>query len=672
MVLSEIDKSINYKEIKALNDDDIDYETNVYSGQLFEKYVEFALGKPKYFYIEKNIIFFYIYLVHNATFLNIGVFEILSSDYPNMIDDDGNILVNKLNKSLIFEFAENYITKKYNITNQSNLAKEDEDKGDKIIGDDKEAAEIIDKKPKVSDEQIDKLKVTASLEKEVKLKEETKENDEEERRIFVSNKTNYWLEEFFKNNNYSIKDNEAGGDCLFASIRDGLEGINQDLYKDLSVKSMREKLALEINKDIFDNYKEQYEMFYDQYNSSQAELKQYAKRHKEIKELLKTVKSKDEQIKLVNESKALTTNFNDEKTNNQLIRSMYEEYKYMKNIKTVEEFKDYVKKDSTCSDVFWGDTWAISTLERILKIKLILLSEENYRNGDKHNVLQCGQLNDSILETEGKFEPNYYLILDYTGNHYKLVLYKKHINFQFSEIPYSIKQMILTKCLEKQSGPFYLIPEFKEYAKRNNLDDSLLKKDIVVDEPTQLFDSNVVFQFYIKSNGKPKPGKGNGEKIPDEKIKDYSKLGKIENWRRKLSNLWDQNPIVLGGNQWKSVEHYYQANKFKKTNPEFFDQFSLDSNSELSQDAILAKAAGGKTGKAGTKVVRPPGVKIDPEFVNKKDIILEDALYAKFSQHDELKDLIINTKIAKLLNYQVGDTSVTANDLMKVRNKIIS
>ena len=54
----------------------------------------------------------------------------------------------------------------------------------------------------------------------------------------------------------------------------------------------------------------------------------------------------------------------------------------------------------------------------------------------------------------------------------------------------------------------------------------------------------------------------------------------------------------LGGKQWKSVEHYYQANKFK-------NQFSLDSNSELSQDAILAKAAGGKTGKAGTKVVRP-------------------------------------------------------------------
>ena len=51
MVLSKLDKSINYKELKKINEDDIDYETNVYSGELFDKYIEFALGKAKYFYI---------------------------------------------------------------------------------------------------------------------------------------------------------------------------------------------------------------------------------------------------------------------------------------------------------------------------------------------------------------------------------------------------------------------------------------------------------------------------------------------------------------------------------------------------------------------------------------------------------------------------------------------
>ena len=60
MVLSKLDKSINYKELKKLNDDDVDFETKVYSGELFNKYIEFTVGKPKYFYIEQNIIFFYI------------------------------------------------------------------------------------------------------------------------------------------------------------------------------------------------------------------------------------------------------------------------------------------------------------------------------------------------------------------------------------------------------------------------------------------------------------------------------------------------------------------------------------------------------------------------------------------------------------------------------------
>ena len=344
----------------------------------------------------------------------------------------------------------------------------------------------------------------------------------------------------------------------------------------------------------------------------------------------------------------------------------------MKNINSLDEFKEFVKKDSTCDNVFWGDSLTIGILEREINIKLIILSHEYYRNNDLNNVLQCGQLIDGVLEEKGSFNPDYYLIVDYNGSHYKLVLYKKHNNFQFSELPYDIKELIVTKCLERQSGPFYLIPEFKEFSKKFNVDEKLLEKDVDISEPTQLYEDDIVFQFYIKSNGKPKPGKGNGEKIPDNKLKEFSSLAKIENWRRKLSNLWDENVIVIGGKQWKSVEHFYQANKFKKTNPEYFEEFSLESGSDLSKDVILAKAAGNKTGKVGSTQIRPLNVKIDPDFVKKKDLILEEALYAKFTQNDELKNLIINTKKAKLLNYQVGDKSTIADDLMKIRIKIIS
>lgn len=663
MVLSKLDKSINYKELKKLNDDDVDFETKVYSGELFNKYIEFTVGKPKYFYIEQNIIFFYIYLVNkNSVVLNIGVFEIESSEYPNIIDENGNILFDKLDKSLIFDFVENYIEKNYSISRLQ------EDKDLEKIEKEDNTKKSENKSKVLLDTEIDKLKVTKNIDETIKLKEETKEISNEEKRIYVKAKDNYWVEDFFKNNNYSVKDNEAGGDCLFATIRDGLEGTE----KKISVKELREKLSQEVNKDVYESYKEKYEMFSNQYAISQQKLKDFAKRHKELKELLKTTKLKEDQIKIVKESKTINLEFSEEKENNGLIKSLYDEFKYMKNINSVEEFKEYIKKDSTCNDIFWADSWAISTLERIINIKLIILSHENYKNGDINNVLQCGQLNDNILESEGKFEPLYYLILDYTGDHYKLVLYKKHNNFQFNEIPYDIRELVVTKCLERQSGPFYLIPEFKNFAKKFNVDEKLLVKDIDISEPSQLYDSDIIFQFYIKSNGKPKPGKGNGEKIPDDKIKEFSKLAKIENWRRKLSNLWDDNVIIIGGKQWKSVEHFYQANKFKKNNPEYFEQFSLDSDSELSKDPILAKAAGSTNGKAGGKQIRPLNIQIDPDFSKKKDLIMEEALYAKFTQSDELKDLIINTKNAKLLNYQVGDKSIIADDLMKVRSKIIS
>ena len=71
---------------------------------------------------------------------------------------------------------------------------------------------------------------------------------------------------------------------------------------------------------------------------------------------------------------------------------MLEEQDFMKGITSLDQFK---AKINTCK--FWGDTWAISTLERILNTKFILLSEENFLTGDIENVLQCGQLNDKIL-----------------------------------------------------------------------------------------------------------------------------------------------------------------------------------------------------------------------------------------------------------------------------------
>jgi predicted NAD-dependent protein-ADP-ribosyltransferase YbiA (DUF1768 family) len=65
-------------------------------------------------------------------------------------------------------------------------------------------------------------------------------------------------------------------------------------------------------------------------------------------------------------------------------------------------------------------------------------------------------------------------------------------------------------------------------------------------------------------------------------------------------------------------------------------------------------------------------VKIDAEFYGKrKEKENNDALYAKFSQNEELKRLLLGTKNAKLLQYKVGKEPVIREDLILIRDKLL-
>lgn len=473
-----------------------------------------------------------------------------------------------------------------------------------------------------------------------------------------------WIQKFMKNKNYLIIDNEGNGDCLFATIRDAFDSIGQETI----VNKLRSKLSSEVDESVFRKYKEQYEMYNQAIANTTRESILLKTNYDNLKSKLKDTIDREMQKQITYEAKKLKEVYDKLKRENEFSKELLSEFKIMKNIENLEQFRKIVK---TCE--FWGDDWTINTLERILNVKFIVLSSEKYREKDFDSVLFCGNMVDPLIETTGDFKPEFYIIIEHTSNHYKLITYKKKAVFNFGELPYDLKRMIVDKCMEKNSGIFTFIKEFDNF-KNNEL--SIKEKEVIrFDELGEakimnLYDDNVVFVFYPKSADKPLPGKGAGEKMTPEVAVEYAELSKIPQWRKKLDDSWLQ-PFTVDNHKWGSVEHYYQASKFKTKNPEFYLSFSLDSGTELSKNAEMAKGAGGKTGKYKGDLLRPKTVEIDPEFYAKRaEKAKNDAQDAKFLQNEDLKQLLLETKKSKLMHHIRGKDAETQDHLMVLRDKI--
>ena len=65
MVLSKLDRSIDYPEERKIDKTDIDYNASLYELDLLGVSCIIALGKPKYTFIEKNVIYIPIYFFKN-------------------------------------------------------------------------------------------------------------------------------------------------------------------------------------------------------------------------------------------------------------------------------------------------------------------------------------------------------------------------------------------------------------------------------------------------------------------------------------------------------------------------------------------------------------------------------------------------------------------------------
>ena len=674
MVLSKINKDVSYPELKSVDQNDLKLEANLYQIELKEIDVIIAIGGGKNTFEDKNILYFPIYLVkYNNKVVQIGVYEIKASDYLSYFDEGDNLDVERMGDPLIYSFATKEFLNKLRLKpdvpirrlkedaveeKAEGTAAEETDEGEQEIVEYNEYYEI----PK---EREDIFIMTKGIPLPPLLREETKKQSKDIKEKYHESPQDTWIEKFMKNNNYTITDNEGGGDCLFATIRDAFSSIVQQT----SVNKIRKKLSDEATQDNFLNYKEQYDMYTAELIRETNAIKELAATYLALKQRHIEIIDRNELKLISNEAKKVKTEHDQLVKQKRVTTEMLKEYKFMKGVDTLDAFRAKIRK---CE--FWGDTWAISTLERILNIKFIIMSSELYKSGDLKNVVQCGQLNDNILQERGRFTPEFYIIIDHTGSHYKLVGYKKKMIFKFTEIPYDVKKLIAERCIEKNAGPFSIIPDFQKF-KSKNVKTPSVEKETVYDDISEsklrgLYNDDIVFQFYSKSVDKPLPGRGSGEKIPNDRMKEYSELATIPQWRKKLSNFWVE-PFTLDNHKWATVEHFYEASKFKKGHPDFYLSFSLDSGTDLSKDPLMAKGAGGKTGKYKGELFRPIEVVVDADFSGQRSRkALYDAQYAKFTQNEELKRLLLGTNDAKLVHFVKGAEPDVFDELMLVRDKI--
>lgn len=697
MVKSKIiPEKVNYDENKEIEDEDIGEEQSVYSYVLFDKNIEMVLGKQNYSKSSHNIIYYHIYLiVADSPVEKIGVFEVDSEQLINILDEEGDVDLNKGNV-LFFSFlskdhlthllkdSEQVVADKETGDIEKGKSEKEKEEEEKVIdltkGEEQGLTELKIPTQRLSE---DKKKRDALLKDGIftideskpareKLPEETKEEDDRVKGEYREGAGTTWIEKYMENNNYGIGITATNGDCLFDAIRLAYEEIGHIT----TIDKLRAKAAEEVTQDNYDQYRTMYVNFLGEKQTLEKEMKDLKKMTANLKKTMENSVNKEESKKIVAEANKHVDLFKKKKEQKDDTEEMMEEFDFMKDIDTLDKLKEFMMKPE-----FWANAGTIASLEELLNMKIIILSEQLYDDGrgEEDAVLQCGESLDKDLEKEGNFNPDYYVMVTYSGNHYKLITYKDRGIFKFSEIPYAIKARIIKKCMERNAGSYYLIKDFRNMKTKLGLPADEGAPIDTDDDAGDLYDSEVVFMFHAKSACEPKAGKGSGEKIPTERLTEFTLLNKdkdkvCNNWRKKLDDSWITQ-FTVDNKRWASVEHYHLACQFKKGFPDFFNKFALTSESDISTDIEIAKAAASKSGLLNHKVLREKHVKPDDDYFEVKldsphEVARRKALEAKFTQNLDLKKMLLETKNAKLMRFVRGFPAKMDEDLMRLRKQI--
>ena len=487
MIQSILDENIEYIVNKEIEENDLGQEVSVFELQIFDLNVCLSVGEINDLYKDNNVLFAPVYLiVKNEKCEKIGYFEFYSSEIATVIDKDGDLDISILEGPLVFDYVDSdYLV---DLLKKSRFLQEFTIEDKEYTQELEEVKEQKEKERKKAIsveniEDVDRIELILNnyegkLNEKIMKQTEKNYNKEVKQSITTEN----WLQKHFKNNKFDVLDNEGGGDCFFATIRDSLQNINIDI----SVQSLRNILSNSMKQENFETYKENFDLLnlniqtlIGEIKNLKSERKKLTEEYENIKEKAKVFKNnnnrdefkkaviimkkiKKENIDVTNKAKKSIKQY-------KLALQDIKDFKFMKDIKDLNKFRMVIRQRN-----YWADSNAISFLEEILNVKFIILLKKNYDIGDYDNMLSCGDLvRDSFIK-KGYFKPKYYIIvihkiLENGESHFVLLSYKKKKIFTFYEIPYSIKNMIKEIC--PKNTLFNLIPMFKSFIGSPEIED---------------------------------------------------------------------------------------------------------------------------------------------------------------------------------------------------------
>ena len=760
MVRSRLDPSVNYTELKSIDPSDskeMNYKAPLYEATVMGINTIISIGQIKNIFIDKNIVYYPIYLIKNDKVISqIGVYEIFEQNVASMLDDEGDINLEKTPPPLIYSFVTKTLIQKAVFISENPSALSASVKARAKTALPKVAAAAAaaeeDEDTETDDEDI-QAAIHASLAapKDVsrgpvkipkRLPVQTMDQFDAELRNYRERPDQPWIQKYYMNNEFNIVKSPVDSDSFFYAISDAIRSVYPD--RDINAINLREKLAGVISTEQYSAYKSLYDSFNLQLQRNRQRNEEIVAENQDLKTRLTGSQSLSEKKQIRERALVLKAENEELKEKREAIKDNMKYVQFMKGVHNIEQLRDVIRVGEGAGE-FYADEFAISALEIILNIKLIIFSKTDFHdNNDKvfamTNVIHCGknvsksQKEFIVQETErlksGKhksaamvgldepkskamegiskrdkyeFVPDHYIMLSQTDKHYDLITYRDTKMFTFAEIPYSVKLQVTSRCLQgfELSGIYTNIPQFMLFMKEDmeSTNKHLMKEieselaDLDKSSNPHYNDSLRLMHHAMSSN--KMPGFAQGDVVSPSDMKGFMNLmggggnnekGGKNNWRRKISNEWCQ-PFTLDGHRWLSVEHYYQGNKFLKTSPEFYLLFTMDANkkskhyndtsilSQISSDVDLATVAGKKnptTTIDGKKVsLRPSTVAIDPDFFNgRHSRVLEEGTMAKFSQNDDLANILLMTNNAKLINYNHTKHPNPSMHIMHVRSKL--